>query len=104
LSASQKLQAINASFITGQAVDRAPGVVPGDEAVLQQTSLDRRYGGLHAWVVGREKTYERQQQQTRIEIVRAIELHKGVQVCVEAFTVQNLTGLKRNTLTSDQRC
>jgi hypothetical protein len=39
------------AFIPGQAINRALGVVAGDETVLQQIFLDRPQGSLNARVL-----------------------------------------------------
>ena len=57
---------------------------------IQEVQLLRGHCALDAWIIGREKADQWQQQQAGIELLRAIGLHKGVQLRVEALAAHLL--------------
>ena len=59
--------------------------VPLDEPVLREVALDRGDGGRDARVVDREEADERQEQEARVEPVRAVRLRERADALVEAL-------------------
>src|SRR4029453_2800571 len=80
----QKAARQKSSFTSGQAVASIFGFVPQNEfAVDQQPVLDRPKRSSDPRIGCRQKADEREQQQTCVEPLGAVGLHKGVEIAVE---------------------
>src|SRR4029453_9919805 len=54
-----------------------------DEAVVDETLLDRRHGAAYAWVFRRKEAHERHEEQARVERRRTVRLHERAELLVE---------------------
>ena len=68
----------------GRRRSRPRRVDSGDEAVVHELALDRLDGAEHPRVVGGQEADERDHQQAGVESLRAVGLHEGVALGVEA--------------------
>jgi hypothetical protein len=72
------------SFAWGQAIAGIFGFVPQNEfTVDQQSLLDCPKRSADPRVLGKKKADERDEQQTRVHLLRSVRLHKAVEVAVE---------------------
>ena len=72
-------------FTGRKAVDRGMRGIPGDESIPDQRLLDRAHGAENPRVGRRQKTYQRQHEQARVDLLRPVELHECAQSGIEAF-------------------
>src|ERR1700731_378107 len=74
----QKTAGEEGAFPRGQTVDVYVGAVTPHQAINHDVSLDRRDGAAPAQIVRRQEAHDRQQQQTRIELLVTKALCEGV--------------------------
>src|SRR5215470_19888709 len=74
------------SFSGRQAIDFFFWVIPRNETVAHQITLDRCNRAAHAGIVRRQETYKRDHQKAGIQLFSSVELHEGIALCIESLT------------------